>query len=439
MKPFVIKDKFIPCGRISLPGDKSIAHRALIISAFSSGKTTIDNFPVHDDSSATLKAMVILGIKLLRTDKQVLVWGRPRQGLLKPRKPIFVYNSGTTLRLLLGVLAGQNFNTKLVAGRYLSRRPMARVNLPLRLMGAQIIAKNKGLEEYPPIVIMGNKLQGISYRLPIASAQVKSAILLAGLSAQGKTQVIEPIKTRDHTERMLKLCGVRITVKGQKITLDPGRDLVSPGRIYIPGDISSAAFFMVLAAIIPGAKVVIQRVSLNPRRCGIIKVLKRMQAEIKVSGFKNNPAQSFEPMGDIMVSGSRLKGTVINSQEIPSIIDELPVLMVAGCFAQGRTVIKGAEELRVKETDRINSMFWNLKNMGADIRSVKSGTQENIIIEGQATLQGAELKSFGDHRIAMSMVVAAIAAEGKSRIDDLTCVNKSFPGFLTTLKTLFRV
>ncbi|MDP2044138.1 MAG: 3-phosphoshikimate 1-carboxyvinyltransferase, partial [Candidatus Omnitrophota bacterium] len=218
VKPFVVKDKLIPVGKIILPGDKAIAHRALIISALSAGKTIIKNFPIHDDSLATLKALVALGVKILRNNRQISVWGRPGRGLLAPRKPIFVNNSGTTLRLLLGVLAGQNFETKLIAGKYLSLRPMSRVNLPLRMMGARITARIKGTQEYPPIVIRGNKLKGISYRLPVASAQVKSAILLAGLFAKGKTKVIEPVCTRDHTERMLPAFGADLKTDGLSVS-----------------------------------------------------------------------------------------------------------------------------------------------------------------------------------------------------------------------------
>ncbi len=438
VKPFVVKGKFIPSGKINLPGDKSIAHRALIISAISCGNTIIKNFPVCDDSLATLGALAALGVKISRSNKQVLVRPRPGRGLLKPVKPIFVGNSGATLRLLLGVLAGQDFTTKLLAGKYLSVRPMARVNLPLRMMGAGITAKNKGQEEYPPIVITGNKLKGISYRMPVASAQVKSAILLAGLSARGRTRVIQPVKTRDHTERMLKAFGAKITTDGNSVILDPGKGLVSPGEIYIPGDISSAAFFMVLASIIPGSNLIIRRASLNPGRCGIINVLKRMRAKIEISRPKDMKARSFEPMGNLSISSTQLKATVINSGEIPSLVDELPVLMVAACFARGSTIIKGAGELRVKETDRINSMSRNLKLMGADIRVVKSGSKENIVINGKGKLKGTRLKSFGDHRTAMSMVVAALAAEGRSEIDDVSCISKSFPGFIATLKTLLR-
>ncbi len=436
-QPFLIKNKFIPCGKIlRLPGDKSIAHRALILSSLNSGKTILKNFPIHDDSLATLNALRALGVKIILKNKQVLVLGQGLQGLKKPVKAIFVNNSGTTLRLLLGVLAGQNFTTKVIAGKYLSLRPMARVNLPLRLMGAKISARKKGKEEYAPMVISGGNLKGIIYRPLIASAQVKSAILLAGLFASGKIRVIERLKTRDHTERMLKIFGANIIVNKNSIILNPNNKLISPGQIYIPGDISSAAFFIVLAAVIPGAKIIIERLGLNPSRSGIIKVLKRMQAKIKITLLKNNKAQSFEPIGNITVSSSKLKATTINACEIPSLIDELPILMVAACFAQGTTIIKGVGELRVKETDRINSMIKNLKSMGADISVNKAGSQEKIIIKGQGRLSGAKLKSFGDHRTAMSMVVAAMAAEGDSRLDDISCVNKSFPGFLTTLASL---
>ena len=434
-KPFLINHKFIPTGRVILAGDKSITHRALILSALSSDKTILKNFPRHEDSLATLNALSALGVKILLKEGLVSVKGCGVEGLKISHKPIFVNNSGTTLRLLLGILAGVDFKTKVVAGEYLSLRPMSRVNVPLRLMGAQITARVRANEEYAPIVISGGNLRGIVYHSKIASAQVKSAILLAGLFAKGKTQVLERLRTRDHTERMLKIFGANIVVNNNRITLNPSQGLISPGEIYLPGDISSAAFFIVLAVIIPKAKIIIERSSLNPSRMGIINVLKRMRAKIKV--MVDKPV-SFEPRGDIIVSSSRLKGTVIYPSEIPSLVDELPILMVAACFAQGRTIIKGVGELRVKETDRINSMVINLRKMGAAIWVNKVGLVENIVIQGQGRLCGSELKSFGDHRTAMSMVVAALAAEGESTLDDISCVRKSFPDFLKTLKGLER-
>ncbi len=451
-KPFLIKHKFIPRGRIILAGDKSIAHRALILSAISRGQTTIKNFPVHEDSLATLNALSALGVKILRRTGEVSVQGCTRQGLKISSHPIFVNNSGTTMRLLLGVLAGMDFKTTVVAGKYLSLRPMSRVNLPLRLMGARITARIKARQEYAPIIISGGNLKGIVYHSQIASAQVKSAILLAGLFAKGKTQVLERLSTRDHTERMLKIFGANIIVKNKSITLNPNRELVSPGEIYIPGDISSAAFFIVLATIIPKAKILIEHSSLNPSRLGLINVLKRMRAKIKVEVFKGDKLQSnalpsfrqsrqsvnSEPGGNLMISSSKLKGTRVRLSEIPFLVDELPILMVAASFAQGSTVIQGVGELRVKETDRINSMVINLRKMGAAIRVNKVGEIENMVIRGQGRLYGAKLKSFGDHRTAMSMVVAALAAEGESSLDDISCVRKSFPGFLKTLKSLQR-
>ncbi|HNW39232.1 MAG TPA: 3-phosphoshikimate 1-carboxyvinyltransferase [Candidatus Omnitrophota bacterium] len=435
-QPVSIKDKFILRGRISLPGDKSIAHRALILSSLASGTTILKNFPIHDDSLATLNALKALGVKILRRDGLVFIYGRGSRGLQVCRRPVLVNNSGTTLRLLLGVLAGMNFKTKIIAGKYLSCRPMSRVNVPLRLMGAQITARVRNNEEYAPIVIKGGSLKGIVYHPKVASAQVKSAILLAGLFAEGKTQVYEMINTRDHTERMLKIFGANIATDRNRVTLEPNRNLISPGRIYIPGDLSSASFFMVLAAILPKAKIVLEHSSLNPSRCGLINVLKKMKAKIKVQVSKPGRKVSFEPSGSITVSSSKLKGAQVSAEQVPSLIDELPILMVAACFAQGRTIIKGVGELRVKETDRINSMVVNLKKMGADVQVQKAGRLESIVIKGQGRLYGAKLKSFGDHRTAMSMVVAACAAEGSSRLDDINCVNKSFPGFLGILNSL---
>jgi 3-phosphoshikimate 1-carboxyvinyltransferase len=434
LKPFSIRNKVVPRASFPLPGDKSIAHRALILSALSRGKAILKNFPFHDDSLATLKALENLGVKIQAGKNEVCVRGRGLRGLRPCRGEVFADNSGTTLRLLLGVLAGFDFKTRVTAGKYLSRRPMSRVNIPLRLMGARIVSRLRGGEEYAPVTISGGNLKGIDYSLKIASAQVKSAILLAGLFAAGRTRVRESLKTRDHTERMLKAFGAGICVKGKAVTLVPGREFSAPERIYIPGDISSASFFMVLAAAIPGSRVRLKGVGLNPGRSGIIGVLKRMGARIKISPASSGSLKNFEPFGDILVCGGALKGAVVESREIPSLIDELPVLMVAACFARGRTLIKGAGELRFKETDRINSMVFNLKRMGADIRILKSGPLENISIDGRGRLRGADLKSFGDHRTAMSMVVAGLASGEKFKLDDTGCINKSFPGFIEAVK-----
>lgn len=431
---FLIKHKFIPRGALVLPGDKSIAHRALILGALSCGKTTIDNFPLHDDSYATIQVLEALGVKIVRQQDKVFIYGCGMQGFRVPCQPLFAHNSGTTLRLMLGVLAGLDFRARITAWPGLKARPMSRVTKPLRLMGAKIQARIKHNEEYAPLTVRGGKLTGITYLPDIASAQVKSAILLAGLFAQGKTTVIERLPTRDHTERMLKAFGADIAIKNNRVTLKPGLELKSPGKIYIPGDVSSAAFFCVLAAIIPGSKVTLKGVGLNPGRTGAVKVLKRMGAKIKVKISPPSPSQ--EPAGDLIMQSSRLKGTTVSAREIPFLIDELPVLMVAACFARGKTVIQSAQELRVKETDRINSMVTNLRRMGADIRVAKKGRQEKITINGQGFLRGANLSSFGDHRSAMSLMVAAYAACGDSTIDDISCISKSFPGFLKVLKGL---
>jgi 3-phosphoshikimate 1-carboxyvinyltransferase len=442
MRSFLIKSVSHLKGKISFLGDKSIAHRAVILSAISSGQTKIKNFPTNKDCLFTKDALRSLGIKIVfNVPHTITVYGKGLQGLIRSQRPIYVGDSGTTLRLLLGVLAGQNFKVTLTAGGSLSKRPMLRVVQPLRMMGAQISAKrrsrqNAKLEEFAPITIQGGELKGITYKMPVASAQVKSAILLAGLYAKGRTQVIEPIPTRDHTERMLKLFKADIKVKQKIISITGGKELVSPGKIYIPGDISSASFFIVLALILPKSKITIKNISLNPTRMGIIRVLKRMGADIKLENIQNSKLKTAEPMGNIIVKSSRLKGTIIKKEEIPSLIDELPILMVAACFAEGKTVIQGVGELRVKETDRIRSMNENLTKMAAKIKIRKVGTCENIIIEGVKGLANAKVKSFGDHRTAMSLVVAGLAAKGKTWIDDISCIDKSFPEFLTKLKKI---
>jgi 3-phosphoshikimate 1-carboxyvinyltransferase len=469
MKPFVVRPISHLKGEFSPLGDKSIAHRSIIISSLSCGKTRIENFPANKDCLYTLTAFKQLGIKINSKKRDISkkfsltvnVFGKGLSGLSQPKGPIFVGDSGTTLRLLLGVLAGQDFKTKLIAGKSLSHRPMLRVNEPLRMMGACINAKRKTLppstsevqagsrpkrkslsgenaklEEYPPIVIKGGNLRPISYTLPVASAQVKSAILLAGLYAKGKTSVKERVSTRDHTERMLKLFKAGLKLNKNEIVIKGNQELISPGRVTIPGDISSAAFFLVLAAIIPNSKLVIKNVSLNPKRTGIIEVLKKMGADIKVTRSPGHQVTSSEPMGDIFVKSSRLKGIIVKQEEIPSLIDELPILMVAACHVTGKTIFAGVGELRVKETDRINSMIQNLRKMGARISVYKTAGSENIVVQGKEKLTGARVKSFQDHRTALSLIVAGLAASGTTQIDDITCINKSFPDFISVLNTL---
>ena len=426
-------------GTISIPGDKSIAHRCIIAASISQGRVQLENFPASVDCFSTLRAFQKLGIRIKQKKlNQLIVSGKGLRGLKKPHGPIFLGDSGTSARLLLGVLAAQPFKATLRAGKSLSQRPMLRVTEPLRLMGAQIVARSPSpaaaQEEYLPIAIRGGRLKPITYQMRVASAQVKSAILLAGLYADGITAVIEPLKTRDHTERLLKLFKADIKIKGKSIFIKGSRELKAPKKVYIPGDISSASFFIALASIVPCSEITIKNVGLNPTRTGAIKVLKRMGANILVSGMRG--AGSFEPMGEVVVRTSSLKGTRVKKEEIPSLIDELPILMVAACKAVGRTVFEGVGELRVKETDRIKSMSDNLKKMGANIRITKNRREECVIIKGVKVLRGTKVRSFGDHRTAMSMIVAGLSACGRTLIDDVACINKSFPGFLAQLRKL---
>ncbi len=435
MKFFTIRPASCIKGIITLPGDKSIASRSVILSAISRPKTIIKNFPLNQDCLFTVKALRVLGIKIIQKNATMTVFGTGLYGLNKSKTPIFVGNSGTTLRLILGVLAGQNFKAKLTAGKSLSQRPMLRVNAPLRKMGAKITAKaitrNAKPDECPPLIIKGGQLHSVSYRIPVASAQVKSAVLLAGLYAQGLTKVIEPIKTRDHTELMLKLFNADIKVKGNTIVITGGRNLLSPGILTIPGDVSSASFFIAAAAIISDSKILIKNVGLNPSRIGIIRVLRRMGADIEIKQTRG--VTNYEPVGDLAVRSSRLKATTVRKAEIPSLIDELPILMVVACYARGKSMFEGAGELRVKETDRIRSMTGNLKAMGADISVQRVDNNEKIIIQGVKELAGTRVRSFGDHRTAMSMIIAALNAKGKTIIDDVACIDKSFPDFLSIL------
>ncbi|KPK98106.1 MAG: hypothetical protein AMJ95_05755 [Omnitrophica WOR_2 bacterium SM23_72] len=445
MIPFVIHS--VPClkGTVALPGDKSIAHRSLIISAITAGKTRIENFPLNQDCLITLKAFRMLGIfithkdNLERSTSTIEVFGRGLWGLTKPAKGIWTGNSGTTLRLISGVLSGQQFNCRLTAGKSLSRRPMLRVTEPLRLMGANIKAKRKSgsKEEYAPLTIKGTLLHSIIYRVPVPSAQVKSALLLAALFARGKTKIYEPIPTRDHTERMLRAFQADIKLFKNRIVINGLRELVSVKRIYVPGDLSSAAFFMVLGALAPKSKILIKDVSFNPTRTGVISVLKRMGAHIHIK-IQKERKNNGEPWGDVRLESSRLKGVEVKKEEIPSIIDELPVLMVAACLARGLTIFEGIQELRVKETDRIRSMVENLRKMGADVRLQKSKKLDKIRILGGKELRGACVKTFGDHRTAMSMIVAGLLAKGMTRLDDISCINKSFPNFLNVLNHLIQ-
>ncbi len=401
-----------------------------MLSSISKGKTLIENFSFSDDCIATLKAFVSLGVRIKKISRnRIVVNGVGVFGLKKPNGIINLAESGTSMRILIGLLCAQNFISKLDGRESLRKRPMLRVIKPLKLMGARINANSRGKDLYAPITISPSTLRSIDWKMSVSSAQVKSAILLAGLYAKGMTRIYEPVKSRDHTERMLKEFKAKIKVKGNNIHICPS-SLISPKIIYIPADISSASFFIVLACLLKGSQIRINNLNLNPTRSGIINVLKRMHADIEII-YKNK--NYFEPKADIVVKSSKLIATNIKKKEVPSLIDELPILMVAASFAKGQSVFEGIEELRVKETDRINSMIYNLSKMGAKIEVKDKKGKEAIVINGSKSLKGASLKSYGDHRTAMSMVVAALCAESPSNIDDVKCIKKSFPDFLKIL------
>lgn len=432
MSFFTVKGTRKVRGTLSLPGDKSIAHRCVFIGSLATRTTTIRNFPLNDDCLCTINAFQALGVRISRRGDTVTVRGAGLEGLHPPAEALVIPESGTTFRLMAGVLAGQRFASALAAGTRLSRRPMARVVRPLRLMGAHISGRRNGTEEYAPLSIRGGALTPIRYVMPVASAQVKSAVLLAGLYARGVTTVEEKLKSRDHTERMLELFGAQIRSRGRIVRMRGGAGLVSPGIIRVPGDISSAAFFIVLASIIEDSRLRLTNIGLNPTRTGILTVLRRMGAQFSIDHLRKGP----EPSGNICVTSASLRATVVRKSEIPFLIDELPVLMVAAACARGNTVFESAGELRVKETDRIRSMVLNLRKMGVPCRVEKKGREENIIVPGVPGLTGAKVSSFGDHRTAMSMAVAGAKARGTTVIEGVECIDKSFPGFLAALTKL---
>lgn len=413
-------------GEARLIGDKSISHRAVMIGSIAEGTTKIANFANNEDCLRTVNAFRDMGINIDIKGNEVIIKGKGLRGLKKPSGPLYLGNSGTTMRLLLGILAGQDFDCLLTGDDSLSSRPMSRVVIPLRKMGAAIEGKNNA--EYAPLKIKGAKLKPLKYDLEIPSAQVKSCILLAGLYAGGETIVNEHVKSRDHTERMLKIFGADLSVKGLSVSVK-GNPVLSARGIEIPNDISGASFFMAGAALLKGSDVYMKSVLYNPTRTGIIDVLKKMGAKIEVTNIRNS---DFEPVCDMRITSGELNGVEIKDEEIPYLIDEIPVIIVAAALARGTTIIKGAKELRVKETDRIMSMSTNLARMGANIDI----ENDNIVIHGVKELKAAHVESFADHRTAMSMIIAGLAAKGKSVVSDIKCIDTSFPGFLDVLKGL---
>lgn len=418
-------------GTLRMPADKAICQRAVLIAALAEGRTTVAPWPEAEDCQRALALIQALGVRAHRAGAQVRIDGRGVAGLRQPVGDVSCGGSGTTLRLAAGLLAGCPFESRLIADASLSRRPMQRIVEPLRRMGAWLEGATRPEhpgEVFPPLVIRGrHPLAAITYAMPVASAQVKSAVLLAGLSAEGATEVIEPVATRDHTERLLRRCGIDVAGDAGRLRLVPGR-LRAPGCLTIPGDFSSAAFFIVAACCVPGSRVVIEGVGLNPTRTGLLTLLRRMGAAIEVTAEHNG----WEPRGRVLAEAAALRGIRVGAEEVPGAIDELPALMVAAACAQGTTRLEGVGELRVKETDRIQSMATGLGRLGARIRSAGKDAVE---IEG-AALTGAEVEAAGDHRSAMSLVVAGLAARGASLVRGAECVGKSFPDFFARLDEL---
>ena len=418
-------------GEIQVPGDKSVSHRAVMLGSIGNGTTEITNFLQGADCLSTIGCFRAMGIEIDNSPGRILVQGRGLHGLSAPEKILDVGNSGTTTRLISGILAGQKFTSILSGDDSLNSRPMKRIMTPLGKMGADITSINGN--NCAPLKISPGCLTGIHYDSPVASAQVKSSILLAGLYAEGQTSVTEPFLSRNHTELMLNTFGGNVTIEQEPdgrstACITPCQELI-PQKIHIPGDISSAAYFIAAGLLVPGSELLIKNTGTNPTRAGILKVCQAMGADIT---FLNEKDTAGEPTADILVKYSPLHGTVIEGDIIPALIDEIPVIAVMAALADGTTVIKDAEELKVKETDRIATITEGLTAMGADV----TPTEDGMIINGGRPLCGTAINSYLDHRIAMAFSVAALCAEGETRIENAQCVDVSYPGFYRTLEQI---
>ena len=413
-------------GRITVPGDKSISHRAVMIGALARGTTEINGFLRGKDCFSTIRCVRALGVPVKINNDTVTVHGRGLHGLCEPQAVLHVGNSGTTIRLLAGILAGQPFSSVLTGDASIRRRPMGRVTRPLREMGAEIIGRDDG--NLAPLAIRGGNLKPFSYALPVASAQVKSALLLAGLYTPGWTEIREPVLSRNHTELMLASCGAIVERDGNVVRVKGGPALTGQ-KVMVPGDISSAAFFMVAGLIVPRAKIIIETVGLNPTRSGIIAALREMGAKIRLSDQRTVAG---EEMGTVEVESSDLRGITVGGEIIPRLIDEIPVLAVAALFARGVTEIRDAAELKVKESNRIAAICEGLSRLGGRVEELPDGLR----IRGGHPLTGAVCRSFSDHRIAMALVVAGLAAAGETVIEDAEAINISFPAFAATMERL---
>ena len=415
-------------GEVTAPPDKSISHRAIMFASMAEGKSVVRNFLRAEDPLSTIGAMRMLGIEILEDESgEVIIEGKGLQGFSEPFDVIDCGNSGTTIRLVSGILAGNPFLSVLTGDDSLKQRPMARVINPLKQMGALISAR--GGDRYPPLAIKGTKLKAIDYVMPMASAQVKSCLILAAMYADGATMVTEPQKSRDHTERMLAAMGADLKVQGLTVSIESGPRLKAVD-VTVPADFSSAAFFMAGALIVPDSEIIIRGVGMNPTRTGLLRVLREMGADIRL---ENERDVSGEPVADIVCSTTEgLKAAKIGSDMIPSLIDEFPILCILATQAEGVTEIRGAQELRVKESDRIKAMATELAKLGVELQEHPDG----IDIKGKTGLKGGIVESYGDHRIAMSFSIAALIAEEKIVINNASCVDISFPGFYDKLKGL---
>ena len=413
-------------GEMTVPGDKSISHRAVMLGSIAKGDTEIHNFLQGADCLSTISCFQQMGVSIENKGEVVVVHGNGLHGLKKPGAVLNCGNSGTTARLISGILCAQNFDAALTGDESIQKRPMKRIIEPLSMMGASLISERDN--GCAPLLIEGRPLHGIDYKSQVASAQVKSAILLAGLYAEGTTRVAEPYVSRNHTERMLKLFGAEVSLGENSAAIKPAPELYGR-QLTVPGDISSAAYFICAGLMAPGSEILIKNVGVNPTRDGLIRVCREVGADIQLLNLKG---QEGEPTADILVRHGSLHGTRIGGAIIPTLIDELPVIAAMACFAQGETIIQDAAELKVKESNRISVMTKNLQAMGADVTE----TEDGMIIRGGRPLKGTVIHSHKDHRIAMTFAIAGLCAEGTTKIIDSDCVNISYPGFYRDLAKL---
>ncbi|EKN67342.1 3-phosphoshikimate 1-carboxyvinyltransferase [Schinkia azotoformans] len=415
-------------GTIQVPGDKSISHRAVMFGSIAKGKTTVTGFLPGEDCLSTINCFRKMGVRITQTGEYVEIESDGINGLKEPKDILDVGNSGTTTRLMLGILATRPFHSVLIGDESIAKRPMGRVTNPLRQMGAVIDGRENGM--YTPLSIRGGDTVGIQYHSPVASAQVKSAILLAGLGSKGVTTVTEPALSRDHTERMLEAFGAAVIRDGLSVSIEGGQTLTAT-EIKVPGDISSAAFFLAAGAIVPNSRIILKNVGMNPTRTGIVTVLQKMGAELEIT---NERIVNGEPVADLTISTSNLTATEISGDIIPALIDEIPIIALLATQADGQTVIRNAEELKVKETNRIDTVVTELKKMGAMIEA----TDDGMIIHGKSPLHGAEVNSYGDHRIGMMLAIAALLSKSDTILQDADAIAVSYPNFFDHLTELVK-